>query len=386
MRILLWAPLGAGTHYWGPGTNIYRLYKTLKEKDDIKVTLVHGSSQQGSFPEVFDEQIALPSFDKGVFNKLLFFIKGKKWLQNNYNRFDVFHGISAFETTFLFANMFYGFGKPAFVKITGEYGGFGKNSLISRLLGISNRRLKNANNITGYISISKKIKENLIKNNVSEKKIFSIPNGVDTERFSPISSESKIDLRKNLGIDNLITICYLGGLTENKRVYEIVSAINELVVEGVKIQLLIVGPDRSNGVEYEKIKPFLLNNWLHHIKFTEEPELYLKASDIYILNSKSEGMPNSLLEAMSTSLCCLSTPASGSADLIDNNINGLVLDGSKEDIVAKVRSIVRNLEDYKHLGEQARRKIENSFSSKYVLNSHLELFDQYLKFNREKFK
>lgn len=386
MRILLWAPLGAGTHYWGPGTNIYRLYKSLKEKDNIKITLVHGSSQQGNFPDVFDEQIALPSFDKGMFNKLLFFIKGKFWLQNNYKRFDVFHGISAFETTFHFALMFYRLGKPAFVKITGEFGGFGDNSIVSKLFGISKRRLLNANNITGYISISNKIKENLIKNNVIENKIFSIPNGVDTERFSPISDEDKKGLRKLLGIENVLTVCYLGGLTENKRVYEIVSAIGKLINDGFEIQLLIVGPDRSNGVEYKKIEPFLHNQWLYHIKFTEEPELYLKASDIYILNSKSEGMPNSLLEAMSTGLFCLSTPASGSADLIDDKVNGLILNGSREDIITKVSYLINNMEENKNLGLLARQKIENYFSSKYVLNAHLELFDQYLKFNREKFK
>ena len=56
MRIILWAPSGAGTHYWGPGTSAYRLYR-LNKNLDIKVTLVHGTDRQGDFPGVYDEQV-----------------------------------------------------------------------------------------------------------------------------------------------------------------------------------------------------------------------------------------------------------------------------------------------------------------------------------------
>lgn len=378
VRILLWAPLGAGTHYWGPGTNIYRLYSVLKDKR-YHITLVHGSSQQGKFPDVFDEQVALAPYDGGPIDKMRFFYEGRQWLKKNYKKFDIFHGISAFETTFHFALMFERYGKPAFIKITGEYGGFGDSGRLSRLLGISRRREKNANGISGYIAISTKIVANLKFIGIDGNKIFNIPNGVDTHRFNPVKNvEDRARLRENLGLKDRLTISYVGGLTENKRIKEIVSAVQKMINENIDIQLLLVGPDRSGGVEYNKIKDSL-NERIIHIPFTDAPEQYLKASNIYVLNSKSEGMPNSLLEAMSTGLICLATPASGSADLITDSITGFVLDGTSNDIIEKVRYILLNYNFGLEIGKNARNKILEEYSAISVMNRHLELFEKYVR-------
>jgi hypothetical protein len=100
MRILLWAPFGAGTHYWGPGTSAFRLYSSNKDKS-IEITLVHASEEQGDFPEVYKEQVKLPTLKKrGVFNKIRYLLAARKWIRKNYHRFDVVHGISAFEYTY----------------------------------------------------------------------------------------------------------------------------------------------------------------------------------------------------------------------------------------------------------------------------------------------
>jgi glycosyltransferase involved in cell wall biosynthesis len=50
-------------------------------------------------------------------------------------------------------------------------------------------------------------------------------------------------------------------------------------------------------------------------------------SEIFVLTSKTEGMPNALIEAMSLGLCCISTdcPCGGPADLIKNGRNGILI-------------------------------------------------------------
>src|SRR5690606_13066727 len=111
---------------------------------------------------------------------------------------------------------------------------------------------------------------------------------------------------------------------------------------------------------------------------TKTPEDYLRASDIYVLNSKSEGMPNSLLEAMATGLICLSTEASGSSDLITDSTTGYILDGTADDIVNKVKKILLDYELALNLGKQARSLIINKYSANSVLNKHLNLFNKYV--------
>lgn len=379
MRILLWAPLGAGNHYWGPGTNIYRLYKCLKD-ENISVTLVHGSSEQGDYPDVFDKQITLPFYDKGGWiSKMLYFYKGRRWLKRNYQDYDVFHGISAYQTTFYFARLFYGFNKPSLIKVTGELGGFGDSGIVSKLLGISKWRLTNANSISGYIAISKVIEDNLNNIGVDSSKIISIPNGVDTERFINKGGETRQKLFDKYEINNKMTISYVGGLTLNKRVLELVEAVKRLLDEGFDIQLLLVGPDRSGSDKVQEklisyVKANSLENFIHHFDHTFCPEEFYQMSDIYVLNSKSEGMPNSLLEAMSSSLCCVVTPVSGSVDLIENGVNGLHVDGSVADLVEKLSVVCKNVTLRNEFSIAARKTIEDKFSSEIVLAKHIEVF------------
>ncbi len=46
MRILLWAPYGAGSHYWGPGMSAFRLYKN-QLGSDVQLYLAHVRTENG---------------------------------------------------------------------------------------------------------------------------------------------------------------------------------------------------------------------------------------------------------------------------------------------------------------------------------------------------
>lgn len=378
MKILLWAPFGAGTHYWGPGTSAYRLYQNNKDKN-IKITLVHSSSLQSQFPEVYSKQIKIGNLEKkSTFNSIVFIIKSLIWIIKNHHKYDVFHGISAFYFTFIPAILFTYYKKNAFIKITGQRGGFGSNSKISKLLGISTFRIKMANRITGYISISSDITKILKENGVHENKIHYIPNGVDTSRFYPLSDEEKTKLRNSLGVNNIFTIAYIGGLTENKRVIEIVKALELLITRGLKIQLLIVGPDRSGGIVIKEICNYVESHNLTdnciYIAHTSEPEIYFTASDLFVLNSEHEGLSNSLLEAMASGLPCIGTKASGTVDLIEEGYNGYFTDSTPQQIADKVDILYSNKKNYSKASNNARKKIEDKYSSEFIFNKHIQLF------------
>ena len=378
---MLWAPLGAGTHYWGPGTSAFRLYKSVKEKN-IYLTIVHASNQQGYFPEVFDEHVKLPVIEKGSLIEILkYYFAARRWLRLNHQRFDVFHGLSAFEYTFRPALLFCKTGKPAFIKITGEHYGFGQHSLLSRLLGIARSRRKNANRITGYIAISDAIETNLISSGIEKERIFKIPNSVNENIFTKIGLKEKTFLRKRFGIKERKTLLFVGGLSERKRPLECVLATHELIQKGFDVQLYIVGPDRSsNGRLLNKIIGYVKNNELddriYLVKETTKPELYYRLADIFLLPSTNEGMPNSLLEAMSSGLASVVTPVSGCRDLIDDGNNGIFTNGMVDDIVIKIQTLLENSQLAKNIGRNASRLIREKYSSERIFKAHIELFSQ----------
>lgn len=378
MHILLWAPFGAGTHYWGPGTSAYRLYKNLNNPN-VKITLIHASDYQRDFPDVYYEQIKLGSIDnRGKLSYFKYLIQSYKWIRLNHHKYDSVHFLTAYFLSFLPAVWFNKYNNNTFIKLTGVNGGFGANNFLSRLLGFKKFRLKYANDIGGYISISSSITDNLIENGVSREKIFYIPNGVDINRFYPVSQNEKCELRKELGVKDIFTACYIGGLTKNKNVIESVIAFHLLKENGVKAQLLIVGPDRSSGVEENIIAEYIKKNNLEdvciRINHTDTPELYFRISNVFILNSKFEGLSNSLLEAMSSGLPCVAYPASGTVDLIENKVNGYLTDGTSDQIIKYINILIENEGKLTKMAKQARVTIKNGYSTEYVLQQHLRLF------------
>lgn len=379
MRIILWAPFGAGTHYWGPGTSAFRLYKALEDKN-IQITLVHASPEQGVFPNIFSDQICIATLKKdSKLSSVIFILKSFLWISKNYKNYDAFHGITAFYYTFLPAVYFNMLRGKTFIKITGGNGGFGNNSKISRLTGVSKFRLKYGNSLSGYISISSFITNNLIENGIHKNKVFNLANGVNTDRFTPASKEDKSCLRHKNEIPDKLTFSYIGGLTENKRVTNILKSVKILKSEGfTDFQFLIVGPDRSNGVVESNIKKLIdileIEDMVIRIPFTKTPEKYFNMSDVFILVSRSEGMSNSLLEAMSSGLPAIVTKISGSEDLIKENVNGYFTNGSPEDIARCLKVFINEKDTIENMGFITREIISSNYSNENILKKHIRLF------------
>lgn len=59
-------------------------------------------------------------------------------------------------------------------------------------------------------------------------------------------------------------------------------------------------------------------------------EKYISEAKMFVLTSKSEGMPNALFEAMSLGLPCISTKVNGAIDYIQNGVNGFLIDSYSE--------------------------------------------------------
>src|SRR5690606_8590047 len=151
----------------------------------------------------------------------------------------------------------------------------------------------------------------------------------------------KIRLRKLLRIEDKFTFVYIGGLTFNKRVIEVVKAIGILKKNYPdEFKFLIVGPDRSSGAVEKEIESLTqslsLEVTIIRIQQTVTPEKYLQISDAFILVSRYEGMSNALLEAMACGLPAVVTNISGSQDLIENSFNGIYTTGTINDIGNKL--------------------------------------------------
>ena len=99
--------------------------------------------------------------------------------------------------------------------------------------------------------------------------------------------------------------------------------------------------------------------------------------DAYILSSNSEGLPNSLMEAMAIGLPCISTDCNtGPADLITDGENGFLIPTDDHEALAKrmTELIEMSPEERARLGKNARKTMIENFNSQIIAKKWEELF------------
>ena len=376
LRILLFSPKGAGEHYYGPGMNAFRMYSSGKPSD-VSLTLMHGYRDQKNY-DLFDEQVYISEIEnKNVFLGIDFLRKAKKWIKQNAHRFDVVHCLTAFHHSFMVSIWFEKQGVPVFIKIgQSDHTGFYQNSLFSRVFGLKKYRVNHANDITGYISISKEIRRKLEHAGIDTHRIHDIPNGVDTDRFSPVHHNEKVDLRKKLGLRDLFTIIFTGAFSDRKNPYLVAKAFSQF--EGVNdSQLLLIGPDTDDGTQRKNIEALVHDKGLsnvHVLDFVEKIEDYYRASDLFILPSDQEGFSNSMLEAQACGLPAIVTKISGSEDLITEGKNGSFILRDTQSIIEKMSDYLQDKAMLKKQSVCASKIINKQYRTKKVLGSYIKLF------------
>ena len=128
--------------------------------------------------------------------------------------------------------------------------------------------------------------------------VAAVQNAVNTEFFTPVNEDQRCEIRKqlNLPVDKT-TYLVLGSLRERKNVGLIIDAFK--AIENNNIQLLVVG----TGPDDEALaKQASDDSRIIFTGATNKPKDYLQASDYLVSSALAEGLPNTVLEALSCGL------------------------------------------------------------------------------------
>jgi glycosyltransferase involved in cell wall biosynthesis len=105
----------------------------------------------------------------------------------------------------------------------------------------------------------------------------------------------------------------------------------------------------------------------------------LRAADLLIQTSDTEGLPNAVMEAMAAGLPVVATRAGGTAEIIEDGQNGLLVPVRDEDgLVAKASSVLADSALARRLGECAARHIRESFSPQKAVREYEDLLETFL--------
>lgn len=207
---------------------------------------------------------------------------------------------------------------------------------------------------------------------------YVIFNGFKTELLRP-SSETRIDYRRNLGIDqSSIVIGHVARYHPMKdhRTF-IESAVNLLSKHSDTFFLLIGrGVTEKNKALMELIPENLKRNFML-LGEREDVYSYMQAMDFFCLSSAwGEGFPNVLGEAMSIGIVCVTTDVGDSANLIDEN--GIVVTAG--DTIGLTGAMNRLIElsqdDIVLLKHKMRARICNNFDLSNIVDQYLSMYSR----------
>ncbi|MGZ3678986.1 MAG: glycosyltransferase [Ktedonobacterales bacterium] len=194
-----------------------------------------------------------------------------------------------------------------------------------------------------------------------------IPNGVDIARFVP-ACRGRHDERAQ-------TVVCVSNLRFEKGIDVLLRAWRSVYDQVPAARLIIVG-DGSLRLQLEHLAQAL--GVADRVEFAGQQNdvpAQLHRGGVGVLPSRTEGMPNALLEAMACGLPCVATRVSGSEDIIQHGVNGILCEPEDDVGLAEgLLTLLRDLALAQQYGRAARTTIEQHFAMERIIAMYAELY------------
>jgi glycosyltransferase involved in cell wall biosynthesis len=199
-----------------------------------------------------------------------------------------------------------------------------------------------------------------------------VANGIDTAHFFPKPKSKR--LLEECNIDNETFIFgMISSLTEEKNHVFVLNALS--AVQG-NFVLLIVGDGPLKQQLRQKVQALGLASKVSFLGKRRDIEELHSIINVYLLPSKAEGMPISLLEAMSCGKAVIASAVGENNHIINHMENGLLLSPTDfRQLVNYMNMLVHDKSLVERLGYNARTTVENNFSSQGMTKNYCKIYD-----------
>ncbi|NOY78569.1 MAG: glycosyltransferase family 4 protein [Calditrichaeota bacterium] len=252
------------------------------------------------------------------------------------------------------------------VRILHEHGYFSTSSRFRR--GIIRWLTQNS---TKLCVVSDHLKKEFAdKAGIPVDKIEVVRNGVDWQRFDQIGYPEGLKNGKSV-------VGVVGALEKRKDPFNFIRAAEKILQERNDVEFWWVG----DGPFFPQVQDYLAaKNLCGRIKLWGSQPLvrpFLNQMDVFVLPSKTEGVPLSLLEAMGAGLPPVATRVGENESIISDGESGLLVPAENADALSDaIGQLIRSPKSREQFGKRARQFVRNHFSLANSVEHLVRLYTQ----------
>jgi glycosyltransferase involved in cell wall biosynthesis len=211
------------------------------------------------------------------------------------------------------------------------------------------------------VAVSGSMRELLVRHGVAEERIQVIHNAVDSLETAPARPAAEVRSGLGLGREQRI-VGVVGRLSREKGQRVFLRALETVVRRLPGLTALVIGdgPDRGFLEEFSR-----RNGLAGHVLFLGYQERvadFYQLLELLVLPSLSEGLPNSVLEAMSFGIPVLATSVGGVPEVIRNGNGVMVPPDDPSSLANEMIKLLDDEERRRAIGEQGKRSLHPKFS------------------------
>jgi glycosyltransferase involved in cell wall biosynthesis len=229
-----------------------------------------------------------------------------------------------------------------------------------------------------FVAVSREDRRRMIEiERIDPERAVFVPNGIP-----PVAPPSGRDVRAELGIgaDDPVVLS-VGFLRRPKTMDVLIDAAARIAPRFPALKVLIVGEGADRPLYEAMIERLAVAGTVQLLGLRSDVPDLLATSDVAVLSTDSEGSPLSVMEYMDAGLPVVATRVGGIPDLIDDGVEGLLVEPrDPQGLAGAIARLLSEPDEARRMGERARERRRREFDIDVMVRN---LEDLYLRLYRQ---
>ena len=230
-------------------------------------------------------------------------------------------------------------------------------------------------------AVSGQLKTDLVRHvGMPESSVEVLHNGVDLSRFAVAAgatarADERAALRRDWGVpDGALVVGSVGRLVAVKNYALLVRAV---AAGAPDVHLVLAGEGPERTALTAQAAALGISARVHLLGHSNDVDRVLRAFDAFVLPSISEGMSNTLLEAMAAGVPPVASAVGGNGEIVRDGVDGMLFpSGDEAGLAACLATLCRDDALRARFAAAARERVQSTFDIRHMVERYEQLYER----------